>query len=69
MWSKFFFNKKHYGYLNALSKVMLNLLSGIIKYILYSILFNSHKKKIYLMRICGLYNSVIGKKSWFRVDA
>ena len=68
MWSKFFFNKKHYGYLNALSKVMLNLLSGIIKYILYSILFNSHKKKIYLMRVCGLYNSIIGKKSWYRIN-
>ena len=68
MWSKFYFNKKHYGYLNALSKVMLNLLSGIFKYILYSILFNSHKRKIYLMRICGLYNSIIGKKSWYRIN-
>ena len=68
MWSKFYFNKKHYGYLNALSKVMLNLLSGIIKYMLYSILFNSHKRKIYLMRICGLYNSIIGKKSWYRIN-
>ena len=68
MWSKFFFNKKHYGYLNALSKVILNLLSGMFKYILYSILFNSHKKKIYLMRICGLYNSILGKKSWYRIN-
>ena len=68
MWSKFYFNKKHYGYLNALSKVMLNLLSGFVKYILYSILFNAHKKKIYLMRVCGLYNSIIGKKSWYRIN-
>ena len=68
MWSKFYFNKKHYGYLNALSKVILNLLSGMFKYILYSILFNSHKRKIYLMRICGLYNSIIGKKSWYRIN-
>ena len=68
MWSKFYFNKKHYGYLNALSKVILNLLSGMLKYILYSILFNSHKKKIYLMRVCGLYNSILGKKSWYRIN-
>ena len=68
MWSKFYFNKKHYGYLNALSKVILNLLSGMFKYILYSILFNSHKKKIYLMRVCGLYNSILGKKSWYRIN-
>ena len=68
MWSKFYFNKKHYGYLNALSKVILILLSGMFKYILYSILFNSHKKKIYLMRVCGLYNSILGKKSWYRIN-
>ena len=68
MWSKFYFNKKHYGYLNALSKVIFNLSSAIFKYILYSTLFNSHKKKIYLMRICGLYNSILGKKSWYRIN-
>ena len=45
MWSKFYFNKKYYGHINALSKVMLNLLSGMFKYVLYSILFNAHKKK------------------------
>ena len=68
MWSKFYFNKKYYGYLNALSKVILNFLSAIFKYVFYLILFNSHKKKIYLMRIYGLYNSMIGKKSWFRIN-
>ena len=67
MWSKFYFNKKHYGYFNALNKVILNFLSAIFKYIFYFILFNSHKKNIYLMRICGLFNSMIGKKSWFRI--
>ena len=68
MWAKFYFNKKYYGHINALSKVMLNLLSGMFKYVLYSILFNAHKKKIYLMRVCGLYNSIIGKKSWYRIN-
>ena len=68
MWSKFYFNKKHYGYFNALNKVILNFLSAIFKYIFYFILFNSHKRNIYLMRICGLFNSIIGKKSWFRIN-
>ena len=68
MWSKFYFNKKHYGYFNALNKVILNFLSAIFKYIFYFILFNSHKRNIYLMRICGLFNSMIGKKSWFRMN-
>ena len=68
MWSKFYFNKKHYGYFNAFSKIISNLLSAMIKYVFYLILFNSHKKKIYLMRVCGLYNSIIGKKSWLRIN-
>ena len=68
MWSKFYFNKKHYGYFKAFSKIISNLLSAIVKYVFYLILFNTHKKKIYLMRICGLYNSIIGKKSWFRIN-
>ena len=68
MWSKFYFNKKHYGYLNAFIKIISNLLSAMFKYVFYLILFNSYKKKIYLMRILGLYNSIIGKKSWFRVN-
>ena len=68
MWSKFYFNKKHYGYFNAFSKIISNLLSAMLKYVFYLILFNSYKKKIYLMRILGLYNSIIGKKSWFRAN-
>ena len=68
MWSKFFFNKKHYGYFNAFLKIISNFVSAIFKFVFYLILFNSHKKKIYLMRLCGMYNSIIGKKSWFRVN-
>ena len=40
MWSKFYFNKKHYGYLAAIFKIINNLFSAILKYILYLILFN-----------------------------
>ena len=45
MWSTFYFNKKHYGYFNAFSKIISNLLSAMIKYVFYLILFNSYKKK------------------------
>ena len=38
MWSKFYFNKKHYNYFNALNKVILKFLSAIFKYIFYFIL-------------------------------
>ena len=66
MWSKFYFNKKHYGYLIACQKVMKNLFSAIIKFIYYFITFNNYKKKIYQMRLFGLLNSMIGRKSFYR---
>ena len=66
MWSKFYFNKKHYGFFQALSKISINFLSSIIKYLFYSIFLNNYKKNIYKMRLAGAANSIIGKSSWFR---
>ena len=66
MWSKFYYNKKHYGYLNATIKILKNLFSAIIKFFFYLIIFNNYKRKIYQMRLSGLINSMIGKKSFFR---
>ena len=66
MWSKFYFNKKHYGFFFSLLKVSKNFISSILKIIFYSLLFNKKKKDIYLHRFLGLSNSILGKKSWFR---
>ncbi len=66
MWSKFYFNKKHYGYVIALLRTFSNLSSASLKYLFYSLIFNRHKKTIYKMRILGLVNSMIGKKSYLR---
>ena len=66
MWSKFYYNKKHYGYLNALYKVSNNLISAIFKYFYFLFTFNRHQRKIYFMRLSGLFNSIIGKSSWYR---
>ena len=68
MWSKFYFNKKHYGFMIAFMKVFSNVASSILKYFFYSIFYNLHKKKIYQMRLSGLINSILGKKSFFRLD-
>ena len=68
MWSKFYFNKKHYGIVNSLIKVCPNLISAIFKYIFYLFTLNSHKKNIYKMRILGLFYSIIGKKSFYRIN-
>ena len=67
MWSKFYFNKKHYGFFIALQKVFFNLLSALLKYFIFLILFKKKKRKIYEMRIKGILNSAAGKKSWFRI--
>ena len=67
MWSKFYFNKKHYGYIKAFIKVFFNLISAIIKYLFYLLIFNTHKKKIYEMRAKGTINAMLGKKSFYRI--
>ncbi len=67
MWSKFYFNKKHYGFFVAIKNIFLNFVSASIKYFFYLIIFKQEKRKIYEMRIKGIINATIGKKSWFRV--
>ena len=66
MWSKFYYNKKHYGYSIAIIKVLKNMLSSKLKFIYYSLTFNHYKRKIYQMRLLGLLNSMIGIKSFYR---
>ena len=67
MWSTFYFNKKHHCYFFALKKTYKKLITSMIKFLFFTLTFNSIKAKIYLMRFSGLYNSIIGKKSWYRI--
>ena len=67
MWSRFYFNKKHTNYFFALILVIPKLFSSILKIIIYSVTFKTKKRKIYLMRLSGLINSIIGKSSWHRI--
>ena len=66
MWSKFYFNKKHYGYAIAIFKIFKNLVSAKIKFFYYLITLNTFKRKIYQMRLLGLISSMIGKSSYYR---
>jgi len=66
MWSKFYFNKKHFGYLRAFLRSIPTLTTSIIKFFYYFVALNKFKKKIYMMRFLGLANSMLGKKSWYR---
>ena len=68
MWSKYFYNKKHYGFLVALFRVTPNLLSSIFKYLFFSFFINEEKKMIYKMRYLGIINSIFSRKSWMRIE-
>ena len=65
VWSKFYFNKKHYGFLNAYFKVCPIFISAIFKMIFYFFI-NKRKKEIYLFRVLGFLNAAAGKKSFYR---
>ena len=65
-WSKFYFNKKHFGFVKAFFEGFPNFCSAIFKFLFYLLLMNKEKKKIYLNRVMGFLNAVLGKKSLYR---
>ena len=68
MWSTFYYYKKNYGYFFALKKTSGKMIKAIFKIIFYTLLINQNMKNKYLCRFLGLFNSMTGKKSWYRVD-
>ena len=65
IWSKFYFNKKHYGFLKAIFECLPSFLSAILK-VLFYFLINKKKKEIYFYRVLGFLNALFGKKSYHR---
>ena len=66
MWSTFYFTKKYNGFFFALLLGLKKILSSTIKYVFYFLIFNKKKKFIFKFRLLGLFNSIIGKPSWYR---
>ena len=66
IWSKFYFNKKHYGLIKALRRGMPQFLSSTFKIMFFLITRNKIKQKIYFNRASGFLNAMIGKSSWYR---
>jgi len=66
IWSKFYFNKKHYGLLKALMQGLPHFFLSIIKVIFFVITQNKIKKNIYINRASGFLNAMMGKRSWYR---
>jgi N-acetylglucosaminyl-diphospho-decaprenol L-rhamnosyltransferase len=66
IWSKFYYNEKHFGYLSAFSRGFPKFISSLIKYLFYTIVRKNFKKKIYLNRASGFFNAAKKKPSWYR---
>ena len=66
IWSKFYFNKKHYGFFKAFYEGFPRYCSSLIKFLFYLLINNKNKKKIYFNRASGFYNAFLGKASWYR---
>ena len=66
MWSTFYFHKKHYGYISALSRILPKFFSSFFKFIFNLILLNKSKSDIYRFRLLGIINSILLKKSSYR---
>ena len=66
MWSKFYFYKKNKNYLIDFLKTLPNFISSFIRYFIYSLIRNKFKSSQYKMRLLGLLNSYMLKKSYYR---
>ena len=66
IWSKFYFSKKHFGFLKATIECLPTYISSILKFLFYFLINNNFKKKIYFNRASGFYNALLGKSSWYR---
>ena len=66
MWSKFYYNKKYKGFIFSFIKTFPTFIFSILKYFFYKLSGNQKKKEIYKMRLSGLLNSYLLRKSFYR---
>ena len=69
IWSKFYFNKKHFGYTRAFVKGFPKFISSSVKYFFYLLIKDKIKQKIYLNRASGFLNAAKDKPSWYRPNS
>ena len=65
-WSRFYFNKKHYGYFYAYKKGTILLIKLTFKFIKNILLFNKEEINFILAELKGLFASMINKSSNYR---
>ena len=64
-WSRYYYKKKHFGFLRAFISETPRSVNSLVKYFAYS-LINHNKKKIYIFRLKGFLNALLGKSSSYR---
>tara|TARA_B100001540_G_C15803065_1_gene640781 strand:+ start:818 stop:1714 length:897 start_codon:yes stop_codon:yes gene_type:complete len=67
MWSSFYFLKKHNGFIFSLVLHFSTIFKSLLKIILFFIFFKKESYIKHLYRFLGLINSIIGKRSYFRI--
>ena len=67
-WSEFYFYKKNYSYFYALRKCFFKLFKFIILMFYFKIRLNKEEFDKNKYSFLGLYNSIIGKKSFYRIE-
>ena len=65
-WSKFYFRKKHYGFIKAFAPGVVTFIKAIFKCSFFFIINNKFKTKLYYCRASGIMNAMLNNKSWFR---
>lgn len=68
MWSSYYIRKKNRQFKSALFFAFKNIVSHLIKIIIYSILFKKNKVLTSKAKLMGLLNSFLNKKSYYRVN-
>ena len=68
MWSSFYYYEKNFSYFYAIKCMYGKFLRSFIKMIFYRIFYDNEKFTMYYGRVCGIWNRLIGKKSWYRLN-
>ena len=66
MWSQVYFDKKFNNSFYVYRKYSIKLIYNLIKAIIFILFFNRKNAAISYLRFSGIYNGLVGKKSWYR---
>ena len=66
MWSKVYYDRKHYGVIYVFKNYFFHMILNFLKLIAFTLIFNRKKIIINYLRLSGILNSLIGTSSWYR---